>query len=472
MWHSRTNNISAPWLAQVAFEHGDPETGRNLLADSQGPKTAGQVAATKTDGQGAAPKADEQGAAPKAAGQGGAPKADGQGGVNTTPGSDRSAVAPGASSSQTTETDQRIKDMLSHATQLRANVVRPGEVITIDNLDLTRTPAWNPHAIQKGPVDTIDDLTLDRQGNIKINPNKKSQTPTTGALNIGIEADEVHWSPLFLPLKQEETIRDTVSDLQKNNPHFPVPEPLANVPWACLAAVPVQHEKPAVDPAMFQKLLDMSKLTDRIVAAVAGNEGNLTTVTLNDAGFGWSVGMRQWNQKVGELPTLLGAMYMNDPCKFVKDFGPYASKIMNNVADPQHATVNESFIRHADFSRLLGFTDARHQNVNHVQDVERALSDFQDVQVALSRRFVAEGKALAQKYGFKSELGWAEVCDILNQKGADGAEGTLRRIPAATKAKESVRINALERAARRPHGQARLSNLETEFSAKTTAIDP
>jgi hypothetical protein len=468
MWHTRlTNNMSTPWLAEAAFDNGDQETGRNLLADSHGPAPDGQRTATKADGLGAATKAN---------GLGAAPKTDGRIAAETTPGSDKSAVATGASSSQTTETDQRIKDMLSHATQVKANVVIPGQVVEIDDLNFNRQPAWkqpawNPHAIQKGPVDTIDDLTFDRQGNLKINPNKKSQSSKTGAISIGVEADEVHWSPLFLPLKQEETIRDTVSDLQKNNPHFPIPAPLANVPWACLGTMPVQPEKPAVDPAMFQKLLDMNKLTDRIVAAVAGNEGNLTTVTLNDAGFGWSVGMRQWNQKIGELPTLLGAMYKNDPCKFVKDFGPYASKIMDNVADPQHATVNESFIRQADFSKLLGFTDARHTHVNHVQDVERALSDFQDVQVALSRQFVAEGDALAKRYGFTSELGWAEVCDIVNQKGAGGAEDTIRRIPAATKAKESVRIQALEKAARRPGGQARLASLEQVFSAKTIATD-
>jgi hypothetical protein len=174
--------------------------------------------------------------------------------------------------------------------------------------------------------------------------------------------------------------------------------------------------------------------------------------------------MRQWNQHVGELPALLGAMYKKDPCTFVKDFGPYASKMINNVANPQIATVNESFIRHADFSALLGFADAKHKHVNHVQDVEKALNDFQGVQVALSRQLVDKGVDLAKKYGFKSPLGWAEVCDMVNQKGAGGTERTLKLVPVETKANELHRIQALETAVNRPGGQTRLKSLERKFS--------
>jgi hypothetical protein len=436
-----TYKVGTPWLERAAFQTADPETGRNLLDDGQAPRTDGKVATPKTDGTA---------------------------GGTTTPGSDQSAVATGAGSSQPTELDPNIKDMLFHAKQLKANVVIPGQVIDIDDLNFNRQPAWNPHAIQKGPVDTVDDLTLDSEGNIKINPNKAAKAPNDGTVSIGIEAASMHWSPLFLPLKQEKTIRDTMNALVKNNPHFPIPAPLANVPWDCLATLPAQREKPKVDPALFEKL-DMNKLTDRIVSAVTANEGNSTTVTTNDAGYGWSLGMRQWNQEVGELPTLLGAMYKNDPCKFVKDFGPYASKIINNAADPAIATVNENFIRHADFSALLGFTDAKHKHVKYVPDVEKALSDFQDVQFALSRQWVKRGENLAKRYGFTSELGWAEVCDMVNQKGAGGAERTMKLIPTATKATELARINALETAAHRPGGETRLSALKKKFSANVRA---
>ncbi|HEY9777159.1 MAG TPA: hypothetical protein V6C81_25575 [Planktothrix sp.] len=364
----------------------------------------------------------------------------------------------------------KIQATLRHAAQVRAHVVMPGQVLTITDLNFNRQPAWNPHAIQKGPVDTIDDIILDKQGNLSINANKKATTTTPeGTINIGIIADQMHWSPLFLPQAQQDTIRTTVDYLRTNNPQLRVPAPLSDVPWTCLAA-PQQQGPDAIDPAMFQKLLDKNKLTDRIVAAVAGNEGNLETVVTDDAGYGWSIGMRQWNQHVGELPTLLSAMYKKDPCTFVKDFGPYASKIINNAGDPSQATVNEPFIRHADFSALLGFTDARHKHVEHVKDLQKALSDFQDVQVALSRKWVNGGVRLAQKYGFTSELGWAEVCDIVNQKGAGGTEKTIKLIPSASDATEADRIQALENAAKRPGGQTRLSNLEKLFSAETTAV--
>ena len=441
---SRTgpDDISAPRFAGSAFAINDQETGRILLADSQ--VQAAPVAAA-SDGQSAA-------VVPPAS--------------TTRP--DQSVAAKGDNSPHQVQANPAVQDLLDHAKQVQAHLVRPGEVIKIDDLDFNRQPAWNPHAIQKGPLDTVDDLFLDRQGNLVLNPDKKANATNSGVIQIGVEADEVHWSPLFLPLAQEETIRDTMSWFRAKNPQMPLPAQLSEVPWTCLSQGPAPQS--AIDPEIFKKQLDMHKLSDRIVAAVAGNEGNLTTVTTNDAGFGWSVGMRQWNQHVGELPVLLGAMYQNDPCKFVKDFGPYAGKMINNVSDPLHATVNESFIRHADFSALLGFTDAKHKKVNHVQDVEKALNDFQDVQVALSRQLVDGGIKLAKKYGFQTELGLAEVCDMVNQKGAGGAEKTLKSIPSAAKAKEPDRIKALETAAHRPGGQTRLSNLQRQFSDATTAV--
>jgi hypothetical protein len=75
-------------------------------------------------------------------------------------GSDQAAVPGADSNSQQAATNKQVTQMLTDAKQLRANVVRPGEVISIDELNLNRRPAWNPHAIQKGPVDTVDDLTL------------------------------------------------------------------------------------------------------------------------------------------------------------------------------------------------------------------------------------------------------------------------------------------------------------------------
>jgi len=444
MLRVRPDDNSAPLFGGSLFAMADPETARTLLADSQAPAAA-------------APVSDAQPTVVPPA-------------SSTRP--DQSVPAKGDTSPHPVQANQQVQDLLAHAKKVQAHLVSPGEVIKVDDVDFNRQPAWNPHVIQKGPVDTVDDIFLDRQGNLTLNPNKKANATKDGTIQIGVEADEVHWSPLFLPLAQEETIRDTMSWLRAKNPQMPLPPQLSDVPWVCLTSLPAQGQpdQAPIDPEIFKKQLDMHKLTDRIVAAVAGNEGNLTTVTTNDAGFGWSVGMRQWNQHVGELPVLLGAMYQKDPCKFVQDFGPYARMMINNVSDPAHATVNEAFIRHADFSALLGFTDAKHKHVNHVQDVEKALNDFQDVQVALSRQLVDGGIKLAKKYGFQTELGWAEVCDIVNQKGAGGAEKTLRSIPSAANAKENDRIKALENAAHRPGGQMRLSNLERQFSGATAAV--
>jgi len=86
--------------------------------------------------------------------------------------------------------------------------------------------------------------------------------------------------------------------------------------------------------------LNLHNLVDRVVAAVSGNEGNFTAISMNDASDGLSVGIRQWNQKAGELPTLL----------------------------------NEGWIRNADLSAQPGLMD----------DPEAALADrqFHGVQVS------------------------------------------------------------------------------------------
>jgi hypothetical protein len=428
-----------------SVQTADAETGRTLLSDGQKPAPDGQVKAPGT--------ADQTTVGTNAAGT-----------------ADQTTVGTNAAAGTKTvvDQDQAVKDMLAHAKILKANVVEPDQVISMENVDFTKRPAWNPQAVEHGPIDTIDDLTLDRQGKIKINPSKKGGASPSDSISIGIEADAVHWSPLYLPLAQEQTVRDTVSYLHENNPGLHVPAPLEDVPWQCLSSLPAQGA-PEVDPALFKNLLDQHKLKDRIVTAVAGNEGNLDTVTTDDAGYGWSVGMRQWNQHVGELPALLGAMYKKDPCTFVKDFGPYAAKMINNVGDPANATVNTVFIRHADFSAMLGFADAKHKQVNHVQDVEKALNDFQSVQVALSRQLVTSGVRLAQKYGFKSELGWAEVCDMVNQKGAGGTEKVLKQLPKAAGATELSRIEEAETLAARPGGKSRLANLEKKFSVHKDA---
>jgi hypothetical protein len=199
--------------------------------------------------------------------------------------------------------------------------------------------------------------------------------------------------------------------------------------------------------------LDKHNVVDRIVAAISRNEGKFTTINTNDGGHGWSVGIRQWNQEKGEMPNLLLAMFKHDPEKFKRDFGPYASKIIHNIDDPAHATVNENWVRHTNFNHLDGFKGR----------MQTALNDFQDVQVALARKFVEQGIKIAEGAGFKSELGMAVVCDIINQKGLRGLKDALRHVPPG--GDERSRIMALEHATHRPNGRSRLASLVGQFSA-------
>jgi hypothetical protein len=201
------------------------------------------------------------------------------------------------------------------------------------------------------------------------------------------------------------------------------------------------------------KALDMNKLPDRIISATAGLEsgGKVNVINHNDAGHGWSVGIRQWNQQAGELPSLIQAMYDRDPAKFNQDFGQFAGKLIKD------GKVDENFVRHTNFNSLgKGFENG----------MKQALTDFQDVQVALARQWAQSGIDLAQKYGMKSELGFAEVADAVNQYGYGGAENRLRRI--GTGGDESSRIHAFDHALGSQRG-SRLAQLSTKFSANQTA---
>lgn len=204
---------------------------------------------------------------------------------------------------------------------------------------------------------------------------------------------------------------------------------------------------------LFKALDTKNSIQDRIIAATAGLEsgGKFDVINHNDAGHGWSVGIRQWNQQAGELPSLIQAMYDRDPAKFNQDFGQFSSQLIKN------GKVDENFVRHTNFNALgPGFESG----------MKQALSDFQDVQVALARQWAQSGIELAQKYGMKSELGFAEVADAVNQYGYGGAESRLRRL--GTGGDEASRIQAFDNALGSQRG-SRLAQLSTKFSADRTA---
>ncbi|MBS2006243.1 MAG: hypothetical protein JST01_04340 [Cyanobacteria bacterium SZAS TMP-1] len=188
---------------------------------------------------------------------------------------------------------------------------------------------------------------------------------------------------------------------------------------------------------------------DKLVWAISGNEGNYTTLNPNDAGHGISIGIRQWNQKSGELPTLLRSWHDKDPEKFNAIFGQYSQSMLN-----------ESFIRGTNFASKPGLLD----------DIRRALADkeFQQVQLDLARQFVVHSVQLGYQAGFRSELALADIADVINQCGPGGFQRALRHgIKNAGSEKNSVL--SMEHVLRRPNGMQRLSALAKALSPATAA---
>ncbi len=189
-------------------------------------------------------------------------------------------------------------------------------------------------------------------------------------------------------------------------------------------------------------------LNDRVIRTVASNEGSLTTLTKNDAGHGISVGIRQWNQKRGELPDLLKSFHDKSPEKFDATFGRHAKRLLS-----------ENYVRHAN---LAG-------NKEIMSGMKKALADpeFQEVQVEKFRKFADKSAETAKKYGLKSEVGAALVADITNQMGEGGLRRVMRRAgiqPGGEVKDEAVALKAMERATRRPNSSARFDQLASNFS--------
>ncbi len=189
-------------------------------------------------------------------------------------------------------------------------------------------------------------------------------------------------------------------------------------------------------------------LNDRVIRTVASNEGGLTTLTKNDAGHGISVGIRQWNQKRGELPDLLKSFHDKNPEKFDAMFGRYADRLLS-----------EKYVRKAN---LAG-------NKEIMRGMKSALADpeFQEVQVDKFRKFADKSAETAKKYGLKSELGAALVADITNQMGEGGMRRVMRRAglqPGGEIKDEAAALKAMEKATRRPNSSSRFEHLASNFS--------
>lgn len=191
-----------------------------------------------------------------------------------------------------------------------------------------------------------------------------------------------------------------------------------------------------------------NNLTDRVIGAVSGSEGNFNTITRNDNGHGISVGIRQWNQKVGELPNLLKSMHDQNPDKFDQIFGRYS-----------HNLQSEAWVRHA---KMAGNHDLMDRMKTAMADPE-----FQKVQVDKAREFTDRTMETAKNFGFHSELGKALVTDLSNQLGEAGARRLMRRAGlhnGGTIDNEEAMIKRLGNMSHRPNNRTRFELLASSFS--------
>jgi len=189
-------------------------------------------------------------------------------------------------------------------------------------------------------------------------------------------------------------------------------------------------------------------LKGRIVKAIGANEGDLTNINKNDNGHGISVGIRQWNQKRGELPDLLKSMHDKNPQKFDQTFGPYAKNLQS-----------EKWVRHANMG---GNPDLMKRMKNALNDPE-----FQKVQIDKAREFAQKSIDTAQRYGLKTEQGAALVADITNQMGEGGARRVLNRAglhPGGSVSNESAALQRVEHFTHRPNSRDRFNQIASSFS--------
>lgn len=224
-------------------------------------------------------------------------------------------------------------------------------------------------------------------------------------------------------------------------------------------AVPTQPERPqqvAYQPEESVRNGASSKLNsndfvDRVIQNISAHEGNFNSINKNDAGYGISIGIRQWNQKAGELPVLLKAWNRQDPQKFNQIFGPYAEQLLN-----------DKWVRSYDMANDAQF----------MSRMKTALADkeFQDVQVSESRAFVKRNMELANSYGFKSELGVALICDMVNHMGTGGTEKALKKVGLVKGGQIADERRAVERLSSvRPNGQMYYAMLDKKFSSDASA---
>ncbi|RTL37653.1 MAG: hypothetical protein EKK48_23500 [Candidatus Melainabacteria bacterium] len=196
-----------------------------------------------------------------------------------------------------------------------------------------------------------------------------------------------------------------------------IPQRLSDTPAGVATGSPGAEENQFYNSLPADQHLLMSALTDKIVGNLAKNAGSFDSINKNDSGHGLSVGMLQWNQRVGGLPELLQKMLENDPELFKKLF----PDLFKQFVGPD-GKIDEEKLRNFDFS---GGPEADAM----LGELKKGLSDpkMKEVQLALARENVVSAEKIGLSVGIKSDSALATLCDALNQAGPKGVQAAMER---------------------------------------------
>ncbi len=363
-------------------------------------------------------------------------------------------------------------------------------------VEKVQTLLENAEDLEESSRDKNSDLIIRRDGSIELNPLRTAQLEGTINPRVLISFEYDKDSNTLSP-EQKAALRDVISYLHMHNPdasytqnwqsifnsEMPPPMILSTDSLQIPSSRYSDHvglrssdgsgfsgaggERSSIFARYRKELqskgsansklsdhLNQKQFIDQVVHAVSGNEGNFVSLNRNDCGYGISIGIRQWNQKVGELPTLLKAWQSKNPREFNEIFGEkYSDKLCS-----------ESWVRNYNMSA----------DPDLMTRMDKALHNkaMQATQVELARQFVKSSIKLAQEFGFKSELGIALVCDLVNQTGTGGARSALRRAGLRSGkdiSNEQLACKQLSQASHRQSGHSRFVALQRKFSSSEEA---
>lgn len=243
-----------------------------------------------------------------------------------------------------------------------------------------------------------------------------------------------------------------------------IPQRLPDTPPGVATGTPSESENDFYNSLPPDEHLLMSSLTDKIVGGISKNEGSFNSINRNDAGHGISVGMMQWNQRVGGLPDLLQRMLEEDPELFKKLFPDLFAEFVG--ADGK---IDANKLRKFDFT-------GSEKGEAMLSQLKEGLVDpkMKNVQIAMARESVVAAEKIGINAGFKSELGLAIICDAVNQAGQGGVQSALTRAGVTpekiAQIGEAEAIKLFERSLGRPGAEQRDAALAAQFNFATVAV--